>query len=138
MTENDFLNYRISIDGEQKEVKIVIYDQYLPYIFCADRTIFAVAENAAAAAQQAAKYWTDLAQNDPETFIACFDPETIVRWLVEKRELREICAQYQGNFWASFDGQERRIDWCDPELTNALNFSSQPEAAYKCQSGGNL
>jgi hypothetical protein len=132
----------LSIDGEIYEIDTVHSTRYsyLPMLDCGS-TEFYVAADSSEAGEAARKYWEDMAENDPKEFACIIGEETLIQWGLGRsagpgsthvRSLQEwldLSLDVPEEQWASYDGNEREVDWVSPALETELGFL--PEVAYR-------
>lgn len=108
----------IIIDGSEYEVDKVLEFGYLPLI-CCGKVEFYVAEDSESAGEATAKYYQDMAHNDPKEFIALIGEERMVGWAIGQgdsfgissfKHFLDAVAEVPEEQWAGYDGIEREVE----------------------------
>ena len=86
--------------GEYQVVKITEYS-YLPMVELEDSTQWYIAADSEEAGKATRRYWEDLAQNDPEEFVAIVGTKTLMAWAL---------GQYAGPGLEQTDSLESWLD----------------------------
>lgn len=132
----------ISIDGENMRVTNTTNGDYMTTVKTGDGHEYYISESSESAGEQAAQYWRDMAQNDPEEFTCIVGTDTLVAWALGQwagpgnataRSLEgwlDIVAQNPEEEWARDDGMERDVDGASASLVEELGFT--PTVAYRC------
>jgi hypothetical protein len=133
----------IVIDGEVCEVKEVRDYDYLPIVELEDGRDFYLARNKDEAGEKAREYWEEMAENDPEEFVALVGEKTLVSWALGQYagpgstkvqnldEWLDLWFNTPEEQWASYDSQEKdcrlnlnlvaELGWEDDEV-NAVCY----------------
>ena len=112
--------------GEYQVVKITEYN-YLPMVELEDSTQWYIAADSEEAGKATRRYWEDLAQNDPEEFVAIVGTKTLMAWALgqyagpglEQTDSLEawldLTAEYPEEQWAGYDGIECKCQFTDED-----------------------
>lgn len=127
----------LTIDGEKMEVREVTLD-YGGYggtfVEVEGGREYVLFDDAEEAGEAAAKYWRELAQDDPQEFAAIIGAERLVLWGMGQSDefgidsldtFCEVTATVPEEEWAKYDGEEREftVTFAAEEGEEAEEFS---------------
>lgn len=130
------------IDGEIVDVDSVTdANDECPAMIDEGRRDWYIDEDAESAGKRARASWASMAENDPSEFTCMVGEGTLVKWALNQyagpgstsvRNLEEwldLWLDTPDEQWASYDGNERDVEFCSEELESELGF--KPTVAYR-------
>ena len=138
MTTNSSLitTYVVYIDGGREVVtEDNVNERHVPFGAVEIKTEsgeeYVLFEDEDAAGEQAAEYWRDMAEKDPQEFVAIVGEDVLIQWALGNHAgpgsesatslegwLEDIVAKHPEEHWASYDNDEREFECKHPDLSD--------------------